>query len=127
MSHHTITVRDLSFAYPDGTPALDGVSFEAGHGETIAVVGANGAGKSTLLLHLNGLLTPEHGSVDIGGIPVTRATLPDIRRTVGMVFQHPDNQIVATIVEEDVAFGPENLGVPRDGILQRVEQRIHIA
>ena len=87
MSHHTITVDDLSFAYPDGTRALDGVSFAAGHGETIAVVGANGAGKSTLLLHLNGLLTPEHGSVDIGGVPVTKATLPDIRRTVGMVFQ----------------------------------------
>ena len=62
VSHHTISVRDLSYAYPDGTQALDGVSFEVGHGEAIAVVGANGAGKSTLLLHLNGLLTPEHGA-----------------------------------------------------------------
>ncbi len=120
MSHHTITVDDLSFAYPDGTRALDGVSFAAGHGETIAVVGANGAGKSTLLLHLNGLLTPEHGSVDIGGVPVTKATLPDIRRTVGMVFQDPDDQLFMPTVAEDVGFGPLNLGLAPEEVAARV-------
>ncbi|MGE5229108.1 MAG: energy-coupling factor ABC transporter ATP-binding protein [Deltaproteobacteria bacterium] len=120
MSHHTISVRDLSFAYPDGTQALDGVSFEAGHGEAIAIVGANGAGKSTLLLHLNGLLTPEHGSVDIGGIPVTKGTLADIRRTVGMVFQDPDDQLFMPTVAEDVGFGPLNLGLPPADVTARV-------
>jgi len=120
VSHHTITVDDLSFAYPDGTRALDGVSFAAGHGETIAVVGANGAGKSTLLLHLNGLLTPEHGSVDIGGVPVTKATLPDIRRTVGMVFQDPDDQLFMPTVAEDVGFGPLNLGLAPEEVAARV-------
>ena len=120
MSHHTITVDDLSFAYPDGTRALDGVSFGAGHGEAIAVVGANGACKSTLLLHLNGLLTPEHGSVDIGGVPVTKATLPDIRRTVGMVFQDPDDQLFMPTVAEDVGFGPLNLGLAPEEVAARV-------
>ena len=120
MSHHTISVRDLGFAYPDGTQALDGVSFEVGHGEAIAVVGANGAGKSTLLLHLNGLLTPQRGSVDIGGIPVTKGTLPDIRRTVGMVFQDPDDQLFMPTVAEDVGFGPLNLGLPPEDVASRV-------
>ncbi len=124
MSHHTISVRDLSFEYPDGTRALEGVSFEVGHGEAIAVVGANGAGKSTLLLHLNGLLTPEHGSVDIGGIPVTKGTLPDIRRTVGMVFQDPDDQLFMPTVAEDVAFGPLNLGLPPADVAARVDQAL---
>jgi len=120
MSHHTISVRDLGFAYPDGTQALDGVSFEAGHGEAIAVVGANGAGKSTLLLHLNGLLTPQRGSVDLGGIPVTKGTLPEIRRTVGMVFQDPDDQLFMPTVAEDVGFGPLNLGLSPEGVAARV-------
>jgi cobalt/nickel transport system ATP-binding protein len=115
-----MSVRDLSFAYPDGTQALDGVSFEAVHGEAIAVVGANGAGKSTLLLHLNGLLTPQRGSVDIGGLPVTKATLHDIRRTVGMVFQDPDDQLFMPTVAEDVGFGPLNLGLPPQGVAARV-------
>ncbi len=124
MSHHTISVRALSFSYPDGTRALDDVSFEVGHGEAIAVVGANGAGKSTLLLHLNGLLTPEHGTVDIGGIPVTRGTLPDIRRTVGMVFQDPDDQLFMPTVAEDVGFGPLNLGLPPEAVAARVKEAL---
>jgi cobalt/nickel transport system ATP-binding protein len=124
MSHHTISVRDLSFAYPDGTQALAGVSFEVGHGEAIAVVGANGAGKSTLLLHLNGLLTPEKGGVDIGGIPVTKGTLPDIRRTVGTVFQDPDDQLFMPTVAEDVGFGPLNLGLSPDDVAARVSRAL---
>jgi cobalt/nickel transport system ATP-binding protein len=124
VSHHTISVRDLSFVYPDGTRALDGVSFEVGHGEAIAVVGANGAGKSTLLLHLNGLLSPTEGSVDIGGTPVTKGTLPEIRRTVGMVFQDPDDQLFMPTVDEDVGFGPVNLGLPPADVEARVVEAL---
>lgn len=121
MSHHTISVRELGFAYSDGTRALNGVSFEVSHGEAIAVVGANGAGKSTLLLHLNGLLSPSEGTVNIGGTPVTKGTLADIRRTVGMVFQDPDDQLFMPTVAEDVGFGPMNLGLPPDDVAARVD------
>lgn len=120
MSHHTIDVADLSFDYPDGTAALNGVSFHITHGESIALVGANGAGKSTLLLHLNGFLTPRVGSVRIGDTPVTKTTLPIIRRTVGTVFQDPDDQLFMPTVFEDVAFGPMNLGLPAQEIETRV-------
>jgi cobalt/nickel transport system ATP-binding protein len=121
VSHHTISVRDLGFVYPDGTRALSGVSFEVGHGESIAVVGANGAGKSTLLLHLNGILWPGEGTVNIGGTPVTRHTLAEIRRTVGMVFQDPDDQLFMPTVGEDVGFGPVNLGLPAGDVEARVD------
>lgn len=124
MSHHTISVRRLGFAYPDGTRALADVSFEVGHGEMIAVVGANGAGKSTLLLHLNGLLSPSEGSVDIGGIPVTKGTLAEIRRTVGMVFQDPDDQLFMPTVAEDVGFGPLNLGLSPVDVAARVDDAL---
>lgn len=120
MSHHTISVVDLEFAYPDGTRALDGVSFEVSHGESIALAGANGAGKSTLLAHLNGLLHAQHGNVRIGGAPVTSSTLSDVRKTVGMVFQDPDDQLFMPTVEQDVAFGPLNLGLPAEDVEARV-------
>jgi cobalt/nickel transport system ATP-binding protein len=120
MSHHTIDVEDLGFAYPDGTEALRGVSFHVGHGESVAIVGANGAGKSTLLMHLNGFLTPMRGSVRIGDVPVLKATVPAIRKTVGMVFQDPDDQLFMGSVFEDVAFGPMNLGLPAEDIEERV-------
>lgn len=123
MSHHTISVQNLGFSYPDGSRALDGVSFEVTHGEAIAVVGANGAGKSTLLLHLNGVLSPSEGAVNIGGTPVTKGTLAEIRRTVGMVFQDPDDQLFMPTVAEDVGFGPVNIGLgPAD-----VEARVEVA
>ncbi|MCK4839651.1 MAG: ATP-binding cassette domain-containing protein, partial [Desulfobulbaceae bacterium] len=89
MSHHIVEVKDLAFTYPDRTPALQGISFRPHHGESVAIVGANGAGKSTLLLHLNGYLTPTGGQVRIGDYPLTRETLREVRRTVGMVFQDP--------------------------------------
>jgi len=120
MSHHRIAVTDLAFSYPDGTPALSGVTFEITHGESVALVGANGAGKSTLLMHLNGFLWPATGSVEIGDIPVTKGTLPGIRKTVGMVFQDPDDQLFMPTVYEDVAFGPVNLGLPAEEIETRV-------
>jgi len=124
MSHHTISVRDLGVAYPDGTRALEGVSCEVGHGEAIAVGGANGAGKSTLLMHLNGLLSPGEGEVRIGGTPVVKTTLPDIRRTVGMVFQDPDVQLFMPSVAEDVGFGPLNLGLPAADVAARVDEAL---
>ncbi|WP_319587178.1 ABC transporter ATP-binding protein [uncultured Desulfobulbus sp.] len=124
MSHHIVEVQDLSYTYPDGTAAVRGISFRIHHGESVAVVGANGAGKSTLLLHLNGYLTPQSGTVRIGDFPLTNATLRDIRRTVGMVFQDPDDQLFMPTVYEDVAFGPLNLGLPPDEVELRVQQAL---
>ena len=112
MSHHIVEASGLSYAYPDGTRALDGVSFRIEHGESVAIVGANGAGKSTLLLHLNGCLLPAAGTVRIGDFPLSKATLEAVRRSVGMVFQDPDDQLFMPTVFDDVAFGPLNLGLP---------------
>lgn len=120
MSHHIVEVKNLRHVYPDGTEALRGVSFRITHGETVAIVGANGAGKSTLLLHLNGCLAPSQGEVRVGDFPVTRSTLPEIRRTVGMVFQDPDDQLFMPTVRDDVAFGPLNLGLPAAEAERRV-------
>jgi cobalt/nickel transport system ATP-binding protein len=124
MSHHSIEIAELGFSYPDGTQALQGVSFRIGHGESVAIVGANGAGKSTLLMHLNGLLKPVHGSVRVGDVPITKGTLSDIRKTVGMVFQDPDDQLFMGSVFEDVAFGPMNLGLPAEEIEARVNDAL---
>ncbi len=120
MSHHLVEVRDLRFAYPDGTEALSGVTFRIHHGESVAIVGANGAGKSTLLLHLNGCLAPRMGMVRVGDIPLTEKTLTDVRRTVGMVFQDPDDQLFMPTVYDDVAFGPLNMGLPFEDVDARV-------
>lgn len=120
MSHHIVELKDLHYRYPDGNPALDGISFRITHGETVAIVGANGAGKSTLLLHLNGCLIPETGTVRVGDFPLTRKTLDHVRRTVGMVFQDPDDQLFMPSVFEDVAFGPLNLGLPPEDVMERV-------
>lgn len=120
MSHHIVEVQDLSYTYPDGAAAVRGISFRIHHGESVAVVGANGAGKSTLLLHLNGTLTPQRGTVRIGDFPLAKTTLRDIRRTVGMIFQDPDDQLFMPTVFEDVAFGPLNLGLPPEEVEQRV-------
>lgn len=124
MSHHIVEVRDLHYTYPDKTRALSGVSFMIHHGESVAVVGANGAGKSTLLLHLNGYLTPSEGLVRIGDYPLTRETINEVRRTVGMIFQDPDDQLFMSTVYEDVAFGPLNLGLPEEEVGKRVEEAL---
>lgn len=126
MSHHIVEVKDLEFTYPDRNAALRGVSFKIEHGESVAIVGANGAGKSTLLLHLNGYLTQTTGSVRIGDYPLTPATVQDIRRTVGMVFQDPDDQLFMSTVFDDVAFGPMNLGLPIEEVRTRVEKSLEI-
>ena len=124
MSHHIVEAKNLEFSYPDNTQALHGISFRIRHGESVAIVGANGAGKSTLLLHLNGYLTPTSGQVRIGDFPLTRETLQEVRRTVGMVFQDPDDQLFMSTVYDDVAFGPLNLGLPQEEVHARVQQAL---
>ena len=121
MSHHLVEMRDLYYCYSDRTEALCGITFRITHGESVAIVGANGAGKSTLLQLLNGYLRPSRGEVRVGDFPLTRETLEDVRRSVGMVFQDPDDQLFMPTVLEDVAFGPLNLGLPQDEVLQRVD------
>ncbi|HEY8449552.1 MAG TPA: energy-coupling factor transporter ATPase, partial [Bacillota bacterium] len=107
--------------------ALRDVNLSVRRGEFVAVVGANGSGKSTLARHLNALLLPTTGRVEVAGFDTSDpAHLWEIRRRVGMVFQNPDNQLVATTVEEDVAFGPENLGLPREEIARRVDEALRL-
>ncbi|MDF2633526.1 MAG: cobalt transporter, ATPase subunit [Pelosinus sp.] len=120
MSHHTIDLTEVLYTYPDGTTALRNLSLHIGHGEAVAIVGSNGSGKTTLLSHLNGVLFPSSGIVNIGGYPVTKQTLTQIRRTVGMVFQNPDDQLFMPTVYDDVAFGPLNLGLPPIDVEKRV-------
>jgi len=124
MSHHIVEARNLCHSYPDGTSALAGISFRITHGESVAVIGANGAGKSTLLLHLNGCLCATSGEVRIGDTLLTPGTRPDIRRSVGMVFQDPDDQLFMPTVFEDVAFGPCNLGLSGLDVEQRVSDAL---
>ena len=107
------------------TTAIDDVSLEIKQGDFIAILGHNGSGKSTLAKHINAILYPTEGTVWVDGMNTTdEAHLWNIRQEAGMVFQNPDNQIIGTIVEEDVGFGPENLGVPTDEIWQRVEESL---
>ncbi|HIJ87355.1 MAG TPA: ABC transporter ATP-binding protein [Desulfuromonadales bacterium] len=120
MSHHIVEVIHLQHIYPDGTIAIRDVSFRITHGESVAIIGANGAGKSTLLQHLNGCLEATSGQVRIGDTLLSKGTLPDIRRTVGMVFQNPDDQLFMPTVFDDVAFGPLNLGLVGTEVEKRV-------
>jgi cobalt/nickel transport system ATP-binding protein len=124
MSHHLVEAIDLSHVYEDGTAALGNVNFRITHGEAVGIIGANGAGKSTLLMHLNGHLTPTSGEVRIGDTPITPATLPAIRRTVGLVFQDPDDQLFMPTVFDDVAFGPRNLGLAEPEVERRVREAL---
>ena len=124
-----LQARDLRFRYDPERPdyAVDGVSLEVARGEFVAVLGANGCGKSTLAKHFNAILLPESGTVLVEGIDTrSEEHLYDIRQKAGMVFQNPDNQIVATIVEEDVAFALENLGVPTSEMLARVDEAMQL-
>lgn len=117
-------VQDLSYAYPDGQVALCGVSFVIQPGEVVGLIGSNGAGKSTLLLHLNGVLRPASGRVRVNGLPVTTGNLVAVRRQLGLVFQDPDDQLFMPTVQEDVAFGPLNLGLPACEVEARVTQAL---
>ena len=120
MSHHIVHVKNLQHIYPDQTVALQEVSFLIHHGESVGIIGANGAGKSTLLLHLNGYLAATSGEIIIGDDTLSKETLPEIRRTVGMVFQDPEDQLFMPTVFDDVAFGPLNMGLTHDEIEARV-------
>ncbi len=115
-----IEITGLTHRYPDGRESLKGIDLTIARGSFVVLAGANGAGKSTLLKHLNGLLIPEEGEVRIGGVPVRRDPL-HARRTVGMVFQDADSQIVGETVWDDAAFGPENLNWPHARIREGVE------
>lgn len=124
MSHHYIRFDNVRYTYPNGYEALKGVSFQINHGEKVALVGANGAGKSTLVLHANGLLLAQEGSVNVGDIPVCKKTLPLVRQTVGLVFQYQDDQLFMPTVEEDVAFGPQNMRLPPSEVERRVTESL---
>ena len=126
-----VRVAGVTYRYPGGRLALEDVSFSLADGERAAVVGPSGAGKSTLLLHLNGLLpeTPPRGGgpekgVEVAGLPVVGENLAEVRRLVGLLFQDPDDQLFCPTVREDVAFGPLNLGLPRDEIERRIEESL---
>lgn len=129
MSNTIIKTEDLRFSYPaaEGVSpvVLDGVDLAIKEGSFVAVLGHNGSGKSTLAKHMNAILLPSGGKVYVDGIDTTdEDRLLDVRRAVGMVFQNPDNQIVANVVEEDVAFAPENLGIPPEEIRKRVDEAL---
>ncbi|MBR3806386.1 MAG: energy-coupling factor transporter ATPase [Clostridia bacterium] len=139
MSEVIIKTENLGYTYVDSldddivkvdqSPALRSVSLEIKRGEYVAVLGHNGSGKSTFAKLINMIITPTVGKIYIDGVDITgddftEEDVFDIRRKVGMVFQNPDNQLVATVVEEDVAFGPENLGLPREEIRQRVDSAL---
>ena len=134
LSHSFIHTEDLCFSYTDSegkkeSPALKGISVDIQKGEYVAVLGHNGSGKSTFAKLLNLILEPTSGKLVIDGVDLTGQELTDdlllqLRRKVGMVFQNPDNQLVATVVEEDVAFGPENLGIPQNEIRIRVDEAL---
>lgn len=122
MHHNPIAVQNLSFAYPDGTPALKDICLDIQATERVALIGANGSGKSTLLLHFNGILEPQAGKITVGEWPVEPQHLREIRNFVGLVFQNPDDQLFMPTVWEDVTFGPRNLGLPAAAIAERVQQ-----
>jgi cobalt transport protein ATP-binding subunit len=120
----TIDLEHVHFRYPDGFEALRGVELHVGPGEKVALVGPNGAGKSTLMLQLNGTLRPEHGSVRVAGMAVSKDTIRRVRAEVGLVFQDPDDQLFSPTVFDDVAFGPLHMGLPADEVHRRVERAL---
>ena len=123
-----VQLNNISFSYSeeDLRPALNDVSLSINRGEWIAVIGPNGSGKSTLAKTINGLIEADAGEVIIGGTKLTEESVWDVRRKVGMVFQNPDNQFVGSTVQDDVAFGLENIGVPREEMLERVAKAVKV-
>lgn len=124
-----LSVQNVTFRYDEGAkPALDGITLDIQKGEYVAILGANGCGKSTLAKHFNAILLPESGRVLVEGMPTSdEKNLLALRQKVGMVFQNPDNQIVTTVVEEDVAFAAENLGVEPHEMRRRVDEAMQLA
>lgn len=123
---HLIETRNLVYVYPGSVKALEGINFIAPRKARIAVIGSNGAGKSTLFKHFNGILKPTSGSILIKGEPITKNNIREVRKFVGIVFQNPDDQIFSPTVEQDVAFGPTNLGLDEETVHHRVQEALKI-
>ncbi len=124
MGEPILKIKDLYYSYGNGGSALNGVSVDIYEGEKIAVIGPNGAGKSTFFLNTNGVLTPDLGEISYHGRIITKKNLKELRRNIGIVFQDPDNQIIASTVMAEVGFGPMNLKLPKEEIWQRVEEAL---
>jgi cobalt/nickel transport system ATP-binding protein len=119
-----IEIKNLSVVYPDGTKAVDDISFTVGDGESIALVGANGAGKTSLLLSLVGVLPIHSGSIIVDGMELNKKNLSEVRRKIGMVFQNPDDQLFMPMIYDDIAFGPRNFGLGEDEVRKRAEDAL---
>lgn len=119
-----LQVRDLQYAYSDEKMALKGVDLDIRQGERIAVMGSNGAGKSTFFLNINGVLQSEHGEIFYRGQKMTKKTMNDLRKNVGIVFQDADSQIIASTVQSEVSFGPMNLKLSRNDVRDRVDEAL---
>ena len=117
-----ISIKELSFSYPDGTMAIENITLEISRGSSTGIVGANGAGKSTLVNHLNGYYLPQKGSIMIDGLKVDKKHLDRIHELVGLVFQNPDDQLFTARVYDDIAFGPENLGTEPEKIRELIKE-----
>lgn len=123
---YVIEAKNITYQYPDGTKALNQIYFKVEEGKIVMFVGPNGAGKSTLFLHFNGILQPTSGSLEVDGVPVSykRENLIKLRQKVGIVFQNPDDQLFAPTVQEDVAFGPFNIDLPKEEVELRVKEAL---
>ena len=119
-----LKVEDLYYIYGNGKSALDGVSVDIYEGEKIAVLGSNGSGKSTFFLNVDGVLTPQQGKIIYRGTVINKKNLKELRKNIGIVFQDADNQIIASTVKAEVAFGPMNLKLPKEEVLKRVEEAL---
>ncbi len=121
-----LETNNLTHTYPDGTKALNGIDIKVNKGEMLALLGPNGSGKTTLFLHFNGILKPSSGKVLLKGesIKYNNKSLINVRKTIGIVFQNSDNQIIAPTVLQDVAFGPLNLGLEKEEVIKRVNEAL---
>jgi len=122
MKANVIEIRNLSYAYPDGTGALSEISLDVFEGETLAIIGPNGAGKSTLLLHLNGIL--KGGNIKVMGLDINDENIHKIRSQIGLVFQNPDDQLFMPTVFDDVSFGPLNMGLKKEEVITSVNKAL---
>jgi len=126
MDNHKLEVKNLKFSYPGGYEAVKNISFTIHEGESVGIIGANGAGKSTLLMLIMGIIFPEAGEILVGDVKVTKKTLPEIRKRLGMVLQNPDDQLFMTTVYDDVAFGPRNYKLDEKEVKDRVENSLEL-
>lgn len=124
MKKPILKVEDLYYVYGNGNPALKGVSVDIYEGEKIAVIGSNGSGKSTFFLNINGVFAPEHGKIIYRNTVINKKNLKELRKNIGIVFQDADNQIIASTVMAEVAFGPMNLKLPKEEVKKRVEEAL---